>query len=155
MVNAFLKLQERTVAAERLKVQEFPWERPQRSEPDRLGRAVPHESGVERGGGLAAAPGFLPHLFREAAEAIRAAEERAAAIEQDLKEAARAERTRAEAAEQRAQAAEKRLADLEQRAVEAIRALERRAEMADARVQAAERWIARVRHALEQPTDIV
>src|SRR5215208_5383723 len=129
----------------------------------RLGRALAQDDRSPQAGAGPSAPYLLPQLMREAARALHAAEARAAeleeqmtraaAVEQQIEAAMRAEQARADAAEARAQAAEDRLAVIEKRALAAIRVLERRAEVAEGRVQAAESWIERVHSAASSRPD--
>jgi hypothetical protein len=86
----------------------------------------------------------LPALLRHASDAIKSAEARALAIQEQMAEAIAIAEERARAAEDRAHAAESLAHALEKRAVEAIRAAEKRA-------QAAEECLERVRDAVSRP----
>ena len=98
---------------------------------------------------------FIKQLLREAAFAIKAGEARAAelqqqldrmaALGQEMAEAIRSERARADAEQESAKAAKEHAEHLEKRAQGTIRNLERRADVAEARLQAAQSWIEQVR----------
>jgi hypothetical protein len=154
------------VAAERARQErDFPWERttddPRRTgqvprdrdshTPERRSpRQEPSEDAALRVPLPAGLPG-LPQLFREAAQAIKSAEGRVLAVEDQMREVIAAAEQRIRAAEARAKAAEELAQSLEKRAAEAVKAAERRAEAAEATARSAEEWVTRVRRALNEP----